>query len=110
MKTFISALLLVGFSVFTVQAQQKSQQPVKQVVKRLIDVTPDGTKNITEIYASGSSNHTTTKVKPPKNNDVVHEEQNYDFNKKTFVTASKVLANGKIINNEKGAAKVNTTK
>jgi hypothetical protein len=101
MKTFISALLLMGFSVFTVQAQQ-----AKQVVQKIIDVAPDGTKNTMEIYATGTSNKVVTKVNPPKGSDVVHEEQTYDTKTKGFITTKQTLANGKVIN----AASAKTSK
>jgi hypothetical protein len=100
MKRFVPALLLICFSVFTVQAQHKSKQPVQQVVRIVIDVRPDGVKETREIYASGADKLSVTKVKPPKYNDVLHEERTYDFNTKTFVITNQLLANGKVIDKQ----------
>jgi len=100
MKTFISIMLLLSACIFNVQAQQKTKQPKQQVVKRVIDVLPDGTRQTRETYASGTENTTTTKGKAPKATDAIHEEQNYDVYSKTFITTNKALMNGKVITKE----------
>jgi len=110
MKTIISVFFMIGLSVFTVKAQEKAQLPKKQVEQIRIDIAQDGTKKTFEIYASGSSTVTKTQVAAPKDNDVVHEEQVYDADSKTFITTKQILANGKTINKEMPAATGKTTK
>ena len=100
MRTLISAFLLLTLCLFNVHAQTgktvvKAVPADKVVAQRVIDVAADGTRTTTEYYTTGTLNKTITKVKAPKGNDVVHQEENIN-NGVTTITVKK-LANGKTV-------------